>query len=166
VLKCKPARITRPASEWPLTAGNSNRSHLGLMLSTFPTTARARVLSTPLTERGAPIAPLPDPRPPLRHPALMDLSFAALGWLNRSAQAVGSDRFTETIHRSRFNIEKAAGHAATPAELAIITGLTASLDALIQADADARQLLSDSVTGIADACAAEMAQLLESTEGA
>ena len=96
----------------------------------------------------------------------MELSFAALGWLNRSAQAVGSDRFAETVHRSRFNIEKAAGHAATPAELAIIAGLTASLDALIQADADARQVLGDSVSGIADACAAEMAQLLESTEGA
>ena len=96
----------------------------------------------------------------------MELSFAALGWLNRSAQAVGSEKFVETVQRSRFNIGKAASYAATPAELAIITGLTTSLDTLIQADADARHVLGDSVSGIADACAAEVAQLLETTEGA
>ena len=96
----------------------------------------------------------------------MDLSFAALGWLYRSANAVGSDRFAETVHRSRFYLDKAAGHAATPAEAAVVTGLNASLDALIQADADARQLLADSVAAIADTCAAEIDQLLETTEGA
>ena len=96
----------------------------------------------------------------------MELSFAALGWLNRSAQAVGSEKFVETVQRSRFNIGKAAGYAATPAELAIITGLTTSLDTLIQADADARHVLGDSVSGIPDACAAEIAQLLETAEGA
>lgn len=96
----------------------------------------------------------------------MELNFAALGWLQRSAQAVGSDRFPETLQRSRFYLEKAACHAATPAEAAVITGLAASVDALLQADVDARQLLDDSVSGIADACAAELDQLLETTEGA
>lgn len=95
----------------------------------------------------------------------MDLSFASLGWLHRSAQAVGSDRFAEAVTRSRFYLDKAAGHAVTPAEAAVITGLAAAVDALIQADADARRLLGDSVTGIADACAAEVAQMLENIEG-
>lgn len=102
------------------------------------------------------------PRPPLKQPALVDLSFAALGWLHRASIAVGSDRFTETLHRSRFYLTQAAAHAATPAELAMIAGLSASLDGLIQADANARELLSDSVTGIADACAAEIEQLPKS----
>lgn len=96
----------------------------------------------------------------------MDLSFAALGWLHRCAQAVGGDRFDETVRRSRFYLEKAAGHAATPAETAVISGLAAALDALIRADADARHLLGDSVSEIAEACAAEIAQLFETTEGA
>ena len=95
----------------------------------------------------------------------MDLSFAALGWLNRCAQAAGSDRFDETARRSRFYINTAAGHAHTPAELAIVTGLTTTLDALVVADAEARALLADSVSTIADACATEVTHLLESIEG-
>lgn len=95
----------------------------------------------------------------------MELSFAALGWLQRSAQAVGSDRFPETLQRSRFYLDKAASHAATPAEAAVITSMATAVDALLQADADARELLDDSVTGIADVCAAEIDQLLETTEG-
>lgn len=96
----------------------------------------------------------------------MELSFAALGWLQRSAQAVGSDRFPEALQRSRFYLEKAAGCAVTPAEAAVINSLTAAVGDLFQADADARRLLDDSVTGIADACAADIDQLLETTEGA
>lgn len=94
----------------------------------------------------------------------MDL-FAALGWLCRSAQAVGSDRFAETARRSGFYLDKAASHAHTPAELAVITSLTASQDALILADADARRLLANSVVGITDSCATEVAQLLDTIEG-
>lgn len=58
------------------------------------------------------------------------------------------------------------GHAATPTETAIVNGLVASVDALNQADASARQLISDWVSAIGDACAAELDQLLETTEGA
>lgn len=76
----------------------------------------------------------------------MDLSFAALGWLNRAAQAAGSIRFTETARRARFYLVQAARHATTPAELAVITGLTASLEGLTKADADAKELLLESLS--------------------
>ena len=95
----------------------------------------------------------------------MDLSLAALNWLCRSAQAIGSDRFAETACRRSLDLVKAASHAHTPAEREIIAGLTASLDALILADAEARELFADSLAGIADACATEIAHLLESIEG-
>jgi hypothetical protein len=91
---------------------------------------------------------LPDPRPPRQHPPIMELSFAALGWLNRAAQAVGSIRFTESIQRSRFNLERAKRHARTPAELAVIAGLASSLQRLIRADADARELLAASLSDL------------------
>ena len=91
---------------------------------------------------------LPDPRPPLQHPPIMELSFAALGWLNRAAQAVGSIRFTESIQRSRFNLERAKDHARTPAELAVIAGLASSLQGLIRADADTRELLAASLSAL------------------
>ena len=91
---------------------------------------------------------LPDPRPPRQHPPIMELSFAALGWLNRAAQAVGSIRFTESIQRSRFNLERAKDHARTPAELAVIAGLASSLQGLIRADADTRELLAASLSAL------------------
>ena len=81
----------------------------------------------------------------MQHPPMTDLTFAALGWLNRAAQAVGAIRFTESIKRARFYLERAASHAVTPAEVAVITGLTSSLQGLIQADADARALLEESL---------------------
>lgn len=109
---------------------------------------------------------LPNPYPPRNHPPLLDLSFAALGWLHRSAIAVGSDRFEETVQRTRFYLSRAVRHALTPAETAVITGLATCVDGLIQADTAARHVLADSVTGIADACAAEVVQLLDATEGA
>ena len=102
-----------------------------------------------LQQRGSLISheeSLPNPFPPLQHPPMMDLSFAALGWLNRAAQAVGAIRFTESIKRARFYLEKAASHAVTPAEVAVITGLTSSLQGLIQANADARALLEESLS--------------------
>ena len=88
---------------------------------------------------------LPDPRPVTITP-LMEVSFAALGWLNRAAQAVGSIRFTEAVTRSRFYLDRARKIAATPAELAVITGLAASQRGLIEADAQARELLEESLS--------------------
>lgn len=96
----------------------------------------------------------------------MELSFATLGWLHRSAHAVGGDRFDETVQRARFYLRKAAAHAGTPADNAVIDGLAASLAGLVEADAGARRLLADSVSGIAEACAAEAGQLLNTIEGA
>ena len=106
---------------------------------------------------------LPDPRPPLKHPPLMDLSFAALGWLYRLAQAVGGDRFEETANRAQFYLEKASACAHTPAELAVLASMHGSLDALKEVDIEARELLGESVSGIADACAAEVDQLLRAS---
>ncbi|MEI7716704.1 MAG: hypothetical protein WCI78_11530 [Mycobacterium sp.] len=108
---------------------------------------------------------LPDPRPPRQHPPIMELSFAALGWLNRAAQAVGSVRFTESIQRSRFNLERAKRHARTPAELAVIAGLASSLQGLIRADADARELLAASLSDL-DAALDEGGLHAESADGA
>ena len=87
---------------------------------------------------------LPDPRPVTVTP-LMDVTFAALGWLNRTAQAVGSERFAEAMTRSRFYLDRARTIAATPAELAVITGMAASQQGLIEADAQARELLEESL---------------------
>ena len=87
---------------------------------------------------------LPDPRPVTITP-LMDVTFAALGWLNRTAQAVGSERFAEAMTRSRFYLDRARNIAATPAELAVITGLVASQQGLTEADAQARELLEQSL---------------------
>ena len=52
---------------------------------------------------------LPNPYP-CAHPVLRELSFAALGYLSRAADAAGSDRFDETIVRARFYLAKAASH--------------------------------------------------------
>jgi len=103
----------------------------------------------PAAERGALISneeSLPNPFPPMQHPPMTDRTFAALGWLNRAAQAVGGTRFTESIKRARFYLEKAAGQAVTPAEVAVITGLTSSLQGLIHANANARALLEESLS--------------------
>lgn len=101
---------------------------------------------------------MPNPRPPVKHPPLMDLSFAALGWVNRAAQAVGSDRFAESVNRSRFYIARAEEHAATPAERAVIEGLYFSVDLIIEANAKARTMLAESCQEMA------VADLVEFTE--
>jgi hypothetical protein len=127
---------------------------------------RLSVLSTPHTE-GAHInndKKLPWPYPPRRHPPLMEFSFAALGWINRAARAVGSDRFVETVHRARFNIDGAAAYAVTPAEMAVLEGLSATLDAVVQADAEARALLGEAVSELAEAFAADVDQFLQTTD--
>lgn len=78
----------------------------------------------------------------------MELSFAALGWLARAADAAGTAKFTESVQRARFNLTKAAGYAKTPAEVAVIAGLASSLEGLIEADADAREVLAASLSGL------------------
>ena len=90
---------------------------------------------------------LPNPYP-RKVTSLMEVTFAALGWLNRTAQAVGSERFAEAVTRSRFYLDRARNLAATPAELAVITGMASSLPGLIEADVQARELLEESLSDI------------------
>lgn len=107
---------------------------------------------------------LPNPRPPLKHPPLMDLSFAALGWLYRAAEASGSERFAETLDRCRFYLERTERHVTTPAERAVFDALSSAVDGLITANAQARVLLSDSVSGMDAAEASEFVELCEAVD--
>lgn len=107
---------------------------------------------------------MPDPRPPLQHPPLMDLSFAALGWLIRSSQAVGAERFFESLERAQFYLDRTAVYAHTPAERAVWEGLSAALDGLIAADRQAREMLRDSVSGMDAAQACEFVELCEAAD--
>ena len=104
----------------------------------------------------------PDPRPPRQHPPLMDLSFAALGWLLRASQAVGADRFFESLERAQFYLDRTRVYAHTPAEKAIVGGLEEMMGQLINADRDARGMLRDSVSGMNAAEASEFVELCES----
>lgn len=92
---------------------------------------------------------------------MFDSSFAALGWAYRAAQAVGSDRFAETVFRARFYCERASRAAGTPAEQALVAGLRVMLDELIVANAQGRVLLADSVSGMDAAEACEFVELCE-----
>lgn len=107
---------------------------------------------------------LPDPRVASKHPPLMDLSFAALGWLQRAGQAVGSARFPETLDRARFYLNKAKAHARTPGEDAVLSGLYDSLDYLIAANAQARTLLARGCEQMRVADVAEFVELIEADE--
>lgn len=107
---------------------------------------------------------LPNPRPPLKHPPLMDYSFAALGWLYRAAEATGSPRFDEIIVRARFYLTKADRFANTPADRAVLSGMHTSLTALVDADRQARTLLSESVSGMDAAEATEFVELIEAAQ--
>ena len=107
---------------------------------------------------------LPYPYPARKLPLLTDLSFASLGWINRAAQAVGSDRFVETARRARFYIREATGHAITPAEAAVMEGLSATVDALDEADAEARALLGEAVSGLSEAFATDVVEYLQSAD--
>lgn len=110
-----------------------------------------------------PVEPkLPNPRPALQHPPLMDHSFAALGWLQRAGQAVGSNRFPEALTRARFYLDKAEAHAHTPGEDAVMRGMRDSVDYLIEANAQARSLLA---RGCEDMRVAEVAEFIELIEG-
>lgn len=108
---------------------------------------------------------LPSPRfsakPP---PPLMDHAYSTLGWLHRAAGAVGSHRFTETISRAEFYFVCSARNAHTPGEAALVTGLQIALDELVAADAQARVLLADSVSGMNAAEACEFVELVEGAD--
>ena len=105
---------------------------------------------------------LPNPRPPLRHPPLMDLSFAALGWLFRCADAVGSPRFGETLERAQFYLFRAGDYADTPAERALVRAMWENgLGEINRANLAAKQLLAESVSGMNAAEAAEFVELIE-----
>jgi hypothetical protein len=88
--------------------------------------------------------------------------FASLGWVIRSAHAVGADRFDEAARRARNTIARCEVHIVTPAERAVLDGLSASLDAVIRDDLETRQLLGELVSGIPEVCADEAAQVLGS----
>lgn len=103
---------------------------------------------------------LPDPRVG-KHPPLMEHSFAALGWLQRAGQAVGSARFPETLARARFYLDKAEAHVHTPGEDAVMQGLYDSLDYLIAANAQARTLLARGCEQMRVADVAEFVELIE-----
>lgn len=92
---------------------------------------------------------------------LTDTSFATLGWLNRSAQAIGSDRFFEALERANFYLDRTLGHVRTPAERAVYNGLSEALGGLIEADRAARTVLKDSVSDINAADACEFVELCE-----
>ena len=107
---------------------------------------------------------IPDPKPPRKHPPLMDHSFAALGWINRAAQAIGADRFFESLERSQFYLERTSAHAQTPAEKAIVYGLAEMMARLIAADRDAREMLKESCAGMDAADATEFVEMCEDGE--
>lgn len=97
-------------------------------------------------------------------PPLMNNSYAALGWCHRAANAVGSDRFPETVRRAAFYVEQVSRLATTPGERSILAGLAIALDELVIADVQARQVLADSVSGMNAAEATEFVELVESGE--
>ena len=108
---------------------------------------------------------IPEPLPQSRRRApFVDLSFSTLGWLNRSTQAVGADRFFECLERAQFYLERTAALAATPAERAIVAGLTLSLSALIDTDRTARKLLQESCSGMDAAEATEFIEMCETAD--
>lgn len=104
---------------------------------------------------------LPNPRPPLKHPPLMDLSFAALGWLFRTVDAVGSPRFGESLERAQFYLMRANAHAGTPAEIELVRALWEGLGEVNRANLAAERLLAESVSGMNAAEAAEFVELAE-----
>lgn len=108
---------------------------------------------------------MPDPRFSYRRqPPFLDLTFAVMGWTHRASAAVGSDRFAETLGRAEFYLGRALTVATTPGERAIVTGLAVTINDLITANAQARVVLADSVSGMDAAEATEFVELCESGE--
>ena len=104
---------------------------------------------------------LPDPLPPLRHPPLLDLSFAALGWLFRCTGAIGSPRFGEALERTQFYLMRANAYAETPAEKALVWALFEGLGEINGENLAAERLLAESVSGMNAAEATEFVELIE-----
>lgn len=111
----------------------------------------------------APEPALPNPRVG-KHPPLMEHSFAALGWLQRAAQAVGSPRFSECLDRAAFYLDRAAARAHTPGEQAVLAGLWTALSGLADADAEGRRLLGASCQAMTVADATEFVEMCEDGE--
>lgn len=109
---------------------------------------------------------LPDPRQPrvVYQPPLVDHIHAALTWAYRASQAVGSPRFVETIRRASFYFARAASHAHTPGEEAVVSGLQSMIDGLVTADAAGRYLLAGSVSGMDAVEACEFIEMIEAGE--
>lgn len=107
---------------------------------------------------------LPNPRLPRQHPPLMDVSFAALGWLHRAAQAVGSDRFFEALDRAQFYLDRTAELAQTPAERALLAGLLVTATGLRGEDRCARTLLDASCAGMDAVVATEFVEMCEAAD--
>ena len=105
-----------------------------------------------------------EPRLPRRCAPFTDLSFATLGWLNRSARAVGADRFFECLERAQFYLLRAASNAHTPGERAIVEGITQSLLGMIQADREARVMLRESCSGMDARDASEFIEMCETAD--
>ena len=103
----------------------------------------------------------PNHRFPSELGALVDFTHAGLGWLIRASSAVGSPRFSELVDRAGFYLDKAFVVAQTPAERVVVDGLIQSGLALLEADADARRVLTESVSGMSAADAAEFVELAE-----
>lgn len=103
---------------------------------------------------------LPNPRVG-KHPPVMEHAFAALGWLQRAAQAVGSVRFAESLDRAAFYLDKTGEHSHTPGEQAVLAGLRSALSNLTEANAEARALLAQSCSGMMVADVVEFIELVE-----
>lgn len=106
---------------------------------------------------------LPNPRVG-QHPPVMEHAFAALGWLQRAAQAVGSVRFAESLERAAFYLDKTAGHSHTPGEQAVLAGLWTALSNLTEANVQARALLAQGCSGVMVADVAEFVEMCEDAE--
>lgn len=107
---------------------------------------------------------LPDPMPPRKLPPMTECTLSATGWLLKLSASVGSSRFEETFSRARFYVDRARGHAATPAESALVDGLDSALSWIAESEADSRRLLADSVSGMSAADATEFVEMCEESD--
>ena len=98
------------------------------------------------------------------YPPMMGVSSAALDWLNRAGQDIGTERVFEDLERAQFYVDRTAFYAQTPAEKAIVRGLEQILIGVIDADRDARETLKDSIGGMSLADATEFVEMCEAAE--
>lgn len=105
-----------------------------------------------------------EPKPMRSVYPMADLSFATLGWINRSARAIGANRFFECLERAQFYLERTIATAQTPAERAIVYGLAEMMARIIDADREAREMLKESCSGMDAADATEFVEMCEAAE--